>query len=73
MVTYLIAMLIILALLAGWVGVQHLSRAFARRHPEYGPPREEGAGCGLFCLCRNRQSCPRSQLKNLKSGSPDDH
>lgn len=70
--TYLIAIFIILALMAGWIGVQHLSRSFARRHPEWGPPREEGGGCGLFCFCRNRQTCPKSKLKSLKPGHPDD-
>ena len=69
--TYLIAIFIILALMSGWIGVQHLSRTFARRHPEWGPPREEGAGCGLFCFCRNRETCPKSKLKNLKPGHPD--
>ncbi len=58
MVMYAVSILIILGALAGWVGIQHLARAFATRHPEFGPFREEGGGCGLFCLCRDRQSCP---------------
>ena len=57
MVTYAISVLIILGALAGWVGIQHLARASASRHPEFGPSREEGGGCGLLCLCRDRQSC----------------
>lgn len=62
--TYAITILVILGLLAGWVGVQHLSRGFAERHPELGPAREEGGGCGgLFCLCKDGQACPRQSLK----------
>ncbi len=51
MMTYLIAMLIILLMLLGWVSVQHLTRAFAAQHPEFGPAREEGRGCGSHCGC----------------------
>lgn len=54
----LIAFLVILGLLAGWVAVQHLARTYAARHPEFGPAREEGASC-FFCLCGNREACPR--------------
>ncbi len=54
----LIAFLIIFGLLTGWVAVQHLARAYAARHPEHGPAREEGGSC-FFCLCRNRATCPR--------------
>jgi hypothetical protein len=59
--TYLLAMLIIFGLLAGWIGVQHLYREFARRHPEFGPAREEGGGCGFMCFCKNRDSCRRNK------------
>ena len=55
---YAVSILIIFGALAGWIGIQHLARAFATRHPEFGPSREEEGGCGLFCLCRDRQSCP---------------
>ena len=59
-ITTLIAVLIIFGLLVGWIGVQHLARTFAARHPEFGPAREDGEGCGgLFCLCKDRQTCPR--------------
>lgn len=61
---YALTILIILALLAGWIAVQHLSRKFADRHPEFGPAREEGSGCGgLFCLCKNGQDCPKDKLR----------
>ena len=56
---FLVAMLVIFGLLAGWIGVQHLSRVFARRHPEFGPAREEGGGCGFLCRCKGAEVCPR--------------
>jgi hypothetical protein len=59
---------VILALLSGWIVVQHLARAFAARHPEMGPAREEGGGCGgLFCLCDHGKDCPRDKLKQAFS------
>ena len=62
MVTYAVSVLIILGAFAGWVGIQHLARATANRHSEFGPSREEVGGCGLFCLCRDRQSCSKRAL-----------
>jgi hypothetical protein len=56
---YLIAMLIMVALMFGWVAVQRIARDFAARHPEFGPLREEGkegcGGCGNRCAghCNN--------------------
>ena len=70
--TYAITVLIILGLMAGWIGVQHLARWYAARHPELGPAREEGGGCsGLFCLCKDQQACPKEALK--KAFSRKDH
>ncbi|NDV62150.1 chemotaxis protein [Puniceicoccales bacterium CK1056] len=60
-VTYLIAMLIILGLLSGWVGVQHLSRSFNARHPELSLTTEEETACGMFCFCKNGNKCPRKK------------
>ena len=61
--TYLVTILIILCMMALWLGVQHLARVFAARHPEFGPAREEGSGCGsLLCLCRDKASCPKKAL-----------
>jgi len=58
------AVLIILAMLAGWIGVQFLARSFAARHPEFGPAREDGEGCGgLLCLCKNQDTCPKMLFK----------
>ena len=60
---YIITIFIILGLLCGWIAVQHLARMFAVRHPEYGPAREEGGGCGgLFCLCKDGANCPKDKL-----------
>ena len=36
----------LVALIGGWVAVQALARRFAARHPETGPFREAGGGCG---------------------------
>jgi hypothetical protein len=69
--TYAITVLIILGLMAGWMGVQQLARSFAARHPELGPAKEEGGGCGgLFCLCKEKQACPRQALKKVINKNP---
>lgn len=51
MKSYLIAMLLVPALLMGWLGIQQLARRVAQAHPEFGPMREEGGGCGKNCGC----------------------
>jgi hypothetical protein len=51
MLDYLIAMSIIPLLLLGWLVVQSITRRYAKSHPEFGPPREEGTGCGKSCQC----------------------
>ena len=51
MLRYLGAALIILLLLLAWVAVQAMARRYAARHPEFGPAKEEGAGCGSQCGC----------------------
>lgn len=63
--TYIIAMVVVLAMLAGWVLVQHVARVFAARHPELGPPREEGGGCGISCGCSLSGRCQRELDANL--------
>jgi hypothetical protein len=60
MTNYIIAMGGILLLLLGWVAVQRLARLFAARHPEFGPVREDGGGCGGSCLCGGKKSCTRT-------------
>ncbi len=54
---FLIAMGAILLMLVGWIGVQQAARHYALRHPEFGPPREEGGGCGGSCSCKGGGSC----------------
>ncbi len=46
---YALAILIIFALFVAWVWVQAAARRFAQRHPEFGPAKEEGAGCASGC------------------------
>jgi|GEM_PF-345256 len=74
---FITACILIFCLMAGWVIIQYLARAFAAKHPELGPAREEGGGCGgLFCHCATPAAdCKRKQLteayKNFKqSHSP---
>ncbi len=52
MLQYLIAMLTVPALLIGWLIIQHISRKYSTSHPEFGPFKEEGAGCGKNCGCK---------------------
>lgn len=60
MTSYLMAMALIMIMLTGWIAVQQVYRLFARRHPEFGPYREEGAGCGGgSCACSANKSCSR--------------
>ncbi len=58
MVDFIIASVSIGLLLIGWLAVQQLARYYAARHPEFGPAREEGSGCGKSCLCAGG-SCAR--------------
>lgn len=50
----------ILALLLGWLIVQHITRTFSKQHPEFGPPREDGQGCGSSCGCQGKNSCKKA-------------
>ncbi|PLX34010.1 MAG: chemotaxis protein [Hyphomicrobiales bacterium] len=59
MTDYLIAATFIPFLLIGWLAVQSLSRRFAEAHPEFGPAREEGGGCGKDCGCHGKSACQR--------------
>ena len=61
MFEYLTAMAIILLLLLGWIAVQQLARAYAARHPELSPAREEGGGCGAGCGCGDQNRCPHAE------------
>lgn len=57
----LIAILVVFLMLAGWIAVQHAARLFAARHPEFGPAREEGEGCGSGCRKSEMADCPLHQ------------
>jgi threonine/homoserine/homoserine lactone efflux protein len=47
---YLTTILLIFALLAGWLLVQAATRRFARHHPEFEVAHEEGCGgCSHNC------------------------
>ncbi len=59
MIDYLLAVLIILLSLLGWVMVQHWSRVFAARHPELGPARDESESSCAGCLCGKSGQCAR--------------
>ena len=61
MADFVIASIAILLLLSGWLFVQHLARWYAARHPEFGPAREEGSGCGQSCLCAGGSCDKRAQ------------
>lgn len=55
--SYIAAFAVIFGLFLGWVVVQFVARAFARRNPGFGPAREEGGGCGKTCLCAKSERC----------------
>ncbi len=61
MLKFVVAPLVILTVLLGWVGVQHLYRRFALRHPEYGPFRDGDMGCGGGCLCDSGKACAKKR------------
>lgn len=70
--TYLASIGIILTAFALWIAVQHGARVFAARHPELGPAREEGEGCGgLLCVCRDPNNCPKRLFQKSESSSED--
>jgi hypothetical protein len=52
MINFLIAIGVIFTLMSAWVGVQHLARVYAQKHPEFGAAKEEGLGCGKSCGCK---------------------
>jgi len=60
MIEYLTAIAVIFVLMLGWLLVQSLGRSFARRHPEFGPLREDGDGCGSRCGCAGKGQCKRN-------------
>jgi len=60
MLDYLLAIGLILLVLVGWILVQQGARNFDARHPQFGPAKEEGSGCGAGCSC-SRGQCSRAK------------
>ncbi len=69
LIRYFIAMFFMLAILFIWLMVQKLSRKFAAEHPEFGPAREEGGGCGGGgkCNCGSIKNCTNPKIKHKTS------
>ncbi len=57
-----LAMGLILLALLGWIRVQQMARDYAARHPEFGPAREEGGGCGTGCSCSGGKCATRPEI-----------
>jgi hypothetical protein len=53
----LISILLIFTVCGLWMLVQQGARRFAERHPEFGPAREEGGGCGFHCRGKDGKPC----------------
>ncbi|MCK5831681.1 MAG: hypothetical protein KAH20_15405 [Methylococcales bacterium] len=58
MLNLLITIVIIFTLLLAWVLIQQAARKYAANHPELGPVKEEGLGCGKTCGCK-KGSCSK--------------
>jgi hypothetical protein len=56
MLKAILASLVIMVVLTGWVLVQMLAKRFYKNHPEYGHYVEK-VGCGGKCSCANGGSC----------------
>ena len=67
MLDYLLAFVLIFLILIGWILIQQASRRFAQHHPQFGPVKEEGSGCGKSCLCKGGQ-CERNKTDITTSG-----
>ena len=52
MLNLIITIAIIFTLLMAWVLIQQVARKYAASHPELGPMKEEGLGCGKTCGCK---------------------
>jgi len=71
MVDFIIAIGFILVLLTGWIAIQQLARRFAARHPEFGPAREEGSGCGKSCMCSSGSCSKKVQRTAMPADKHD--
>jgi hypothetical protein len=61
MMTFILPIGLIFLLMAGWIGIQQLARAYAKKHPELGAVKEEGLGCGKNCGCKTK-TCEKENL-----------
>lgn len=43
---YAISIVLLILMMLLWITVQAAAKRFAERHPEFGPAREMGHGCG---------------------------
>lgn len=43
---YVATIVLLVFMMVFWIAVQAAARRFARNHPEFGPAREMGHGCG---------------------------
>jgi len=62
---YLISMLIVFAVLGGWLVVQALHRKISGNTVGEDEEGTAAGGCGMFCFCKNRLSCPKQNLKKI--------
>lgn len=63
MLEYLLAIGLIFIALVSWLKVQETARRFAAQHPEFGPAREEGGGCGgSSCSCSQGQCSSKHEV-----------
>lgn len=70
LIRYFVAMFFMLGVLFLWIMVQKYSRRFASEHPEFGPAREEGGGCGGGgkCNCGSIKNCTNPKIKQKIRG-----
>ena len=72
MADFIIASVGIGLVLIGWLAIQQLARYYAARHPEFGPAREEGSGCGKSCLCAGG-SCSKREVQDATHSYNNDN
>jgi hypothetical protein len=66
MVKFLLAPLIVFAVLAGWVWVQSRYTRFAAANPQLGPFRREDGGCSCGSVRCEQPSLDRIKNNDLK-------
>lgn len=69
MIDFIIGPVLVFLLFGGWILTQSAARAFAKRHPELGPFREEGGGScgGGHChSCEEQHGCGTSEHEAIQ-------